>query len=276
MEFTALILGLLLVSGFGDAVPAEQPGGKQSVIVATTTSLQDSGLLDALVPLFEKMTGYRVKTIAVGTGQALAMGRRGDVDLLLVHAPGLERNFMASGHGIERRPFMYNDFIIVGPAEDPAKVAHAGTAAEAFRTIANTAVFLSRGDESGTHSREKEIWAEAGALPKGAWYQQSGQGMGQTLMIASEKDAYSLTDRATYQAMRKGIRLKLLFSGDPKLLNIYSVILVDPGKSSPINLHGARAFRDFLMSPEALAMIERFGAEKYGEPLFYLLTPEKR
>jgi len=242
------------------------------IILATTTSTQDSGLLDLLVPLFQIKTSYVVKTIAVGTGQALAMGRRGDADVLLVHAPEEEKTFMAAGHGIKRQPFMYNDFVLVGPTSDPAKMAKAKSAAEALRQIAaSKTLFLSRGDNSGTHILEKQLWMRAGIQPAERWHQQSGQGMGQTLIIASEKSAYTLTDRATYLKLKRRIELTILLEGDPELLNTYSLLQVNPLKSSKINSAGAQAFVDFMLAPETLDLIRTFGLEQYGQPLFHLL-----
>lgn len=268
----ALVFGLFSLSTVGGQTPTSQSATNKIVILATTTSMQDSGLLDVLVLMFEKKTGYAVKTIAVGTGQALAMGRRGDADALLVHSPAEEEKFVSEGHGIKRQPFMYNDFVIVGPASDPAKIPRATSAAEAFRKIAAAqSLFVSRGDNSGTHILENQLWAEAAVQPSGEWYQQSGQGMGQTLIIASEKRAYSLTDRGTYLSLKKRIMLSIVFEGDPKLLNIYSVILVNPQKSSRINGAGARALFDFMLSPAALNAISTFGQEKYGKSLFHLI-----
>lgn len=242
------------------------------LILATTTSTQDSGLLDLLVPIFQSKTGYEVKTIAVGTGQALAMGRRGDADVLVVHAPSEEEKFMAAGHGIKRQQFMYNDFVLVGPAADPAKISKVRSAVEALRKIADSqALFLSRGDNSGTHILEKQLWTEAAIQPAGRWYQQSGQGMGQTLMIAAEKNAYTLTDRATYLKLQKRLGLSIFLEGDPKLLNIYSVIQVNPLKSPNMNAAGAQAFFDFMLLPETLKIIKTFGVQEYGQPLFQLL-----
>jgi tungstate transport system substrate-binding protein len=276
--FTGLSSLLALAFCFFPILTANGQGTKTEnaknrvLILATTTSLQDSGLLDELVPLFQSKTAYVVKTIAVGTGQALAMGRRGDADLLLVHAPPQEKKFVDDGHGIVRRPFMYNDFVLVGPASDPAKVSKATSASEALRDIAASgALFLSRGDNSGTHILEQQLWMEAGRQPGGAWYQESGQGMGQTLTIASQKNAYTLTDRGTYLALKRRLELRILFARDPKLLNIYSLVLVNPRKSSNINVSGARAFLDFISSPETLNAIRTFGLDKYGIPLFELI-----
>ena len=246
-----------------------RPVTNKVIILATTTSTQDSGLLDVLVPLFQEKTGYIVKTIAVGTGHALAMGRRGDADVLLVHAPAEEEGFVAGGHGLWRRPFMYNDFVLAGPAADPASISKAATAVEALRRIATSrSLFISRGDHSGTHLLEKKLWVKVGLQPNSYWYQQSGQGMGQTLIIASEKDAYILVDRGTYVTLKPNLRLTILYEGDPQLINTYSIIRVNPRKSSEINGAGAKAFLDFMLLSDTLRMIGKFGLEKYGVPLF--------
>lgn len=267
-----LILGLLCFWVANGLTSTDQPVMNKIIILATTTSTQDSGLLDLLVPLFQIKTSYVVKTIAVGTGQALVMGRRGNADVLLVHAPAEEEKFMAAGHGIKRQPFMYNDFVLVGPTSDPAKMAKAKSAAEALRQIAaSKTLFLSRGDNSGTHILEKQLWMRAGIQPAERWHQQSGQGMGQTLIIASEKSAYTLTDRATYLKLKRRIELTILLEGDPELLNTYSLLQVNPLKSSKINSAGAQAFVDFMLAPETLDLIRTFGLEQYGQPLFHLL-----
>ena len=225
-----------------------------------------------LLPRFQDKTGYLVKTIAVGSGQALAIGRRGDADVLLVHAPDEEKAFIAGGHGVERRSFMYNYFILAGFPEDPAGVLKAKSVVEAFRRIAaSKTLFLSRGDESGTHIMEQRLWDRTGIRPSGRWYQQSGQGMGPTLIIASEKKAYVLTDRSTYLRLKKRIGLEVLLDGDSKLLNIYSLIQVNPKKSARINVSGGKAFFDFMFSRGTLKEIETFGVEKFGEPLFGLI-----
>ncbi|MDP2663106.1 MAG: substrate-binding domain-containing protein [Dehalococcoidia bacterium] len=238
------------------------------LILGTTTSTQDSGLLDMLIPLFEAKTGYKVKTIAVGSGQAMTMGERGEADVLLVHAPDSEKTFMAAGHGINRLLVMHNDFIIVGPASDPAKIKGLKTSKEAMRKIADAkSTFISRGDNSGTDQLEKKLWA---ASPKGqSWYQESGQGMGQTLNIASEKAAYTVADRATYLAYKKNVQLDILVEGDPSLLNVYHVIQVNPTKSDKINAVGARAFSDFMVNKDTQDTIAKFGLDKYGQALFF-------
>ncbi len=254
---------IALVAG----VPAEaQPA---TVILATTTSTQDSGLLDALVPLFEKKTGYTVKTIAVGTGQSLALGDRGEADVVLVHAPKVELEYLAKGNLINRRLVMHNDFVLVGPPGDPAGIKGLKKAAEVLKKIAvRQAKFVSRGDNSGTHNTERSLWEVAGITPKGSWYIESGQGMGATLTIASEKGAYTLTDRATYLAFKKRVQLAVLLEGDAPLLNIYHVMEVNPARYPRVNAAGGKAFADFMISPEAQAVIKGFGVEKYGEPLF--------
>jgi len=256
-----VLLGMLLVS------PAQ---AATAVILATTTSTQDSGLLDVLVPLFEKKTGYTVKTIAVGTGQSLALGDRGEADVVLVHAPALELEYLVKGNLISRRLVMHNDFIVVGPPADPAGIKGVRKAAEALKKIAERqAKFVSRGDNSGTHNKEKALWKAAGFTPKGPWYIESGQGMGATLTIASEKGAYTLTDRATYLAFQKRIQMAILLEGDAPLLNIYHVMEVNPARYPKINAAGGKAFADFMVSPEAQTAIKTFGVEKYGQPLFF-------
>jgi tungstate transport system substrate-binding protein len=247
------------------------PPLEKNVIMATTTSTQDSGLLDVLIPIFEKKTGYFVKTIAVGSGQAMAMGQKGEADVLLVHSPEAEQKFVKEGFGINRRLIMHNDFVVVGPAADPAKIKGAKPATEAFKKIASTkSVFMSRGDNSGTNSKEKAIWKTAGIKYEGEkWYQQTGLGMGQTLNIASEKGAYTLADRGTYLALKKRLSLDILAEGDAILLNIYHVIEVNPAKFPKVNGPGGKAFADFMVSKETQAIVKTFGVDKFGSPLFF-------
>ncbi len=251
--------------------PAVATPANPELILATTTSTRDSGLLDVLVPVFEKSTGYKVKPIAVGSGQAMTMGERGEADVLLVHAPDSEVKFIQAGHGINRKLVMHNDFIIVGPPADPAIIKKKTSAVESLKSIASAkAILISRGDNSGTHQLELKVWRTAGIDPRGqTWYQESGQGMGATLNIASEKGAYTITDRATYLATRKNLSLELLVEGDPILLNIYHVIQVNPQKSSKINAAGARAFVEFMVAPATQKAIGSFGTEKFGQPLFF-------
>ncbi len=252
------------------APTAPRPANPE-LILATTTSTQDSGLLDALIPLFEKQTGYVVKPIAVGSGQAMAMGERGEADVLLVHSPDAELKFMAAGHGFNRRLVMHNDFIIIGPSGDPAKIKGTTAAIEALKRIAAAqALFISRGDNSGTDALEKKLWGQAGGVPKGkAWYQETGQGMGATLGIADEKNGYTISDRATYLARKQGLGLEILVEKDRPLLNIYHVIQVTPAKSSRINAAGAQAFSDFMVAAATQKLIGEFGVDKFGAPLFF-------
>ncbi len=244
--------------------------GPKDIILATTTSTQDSGLLDVLVPAFEKASGYHVKVIAVGTGQALQMGQRGDADVLLVHAPSSEKTFMDGGYGINRQLVMHNDFIIVGPASDPAHVKAATTALAAMQAISGAkADFISRGDKSGTNTFELALWKAINVTPKGqSWYEESGQGMGATLTIANQKNAYTISDRATYLAQQKNLDLVILFQGDPKMLNVYHVIQVNPDKFSGINAAGAKAFSDFMLSSSTQQLIGQFGVKQCGQQLF--------
>jgi tungstate transport system substrate-binding protein len=249
---------------------AAQPQQK-NIILATTTSTQDSGLLDVLLPIFEKKTGYFVKTIAVGSGQAMTMGQKGEADVLLVHSPDAEKKFVAEGYGINRRLVMHNDFIIVGPKTDPAGIKGSKSSVEAFKKIAAAnAVFMSRGDNSGTHSKEKSIWKAAGIKQEGQkWYQQTGLGMGQTLSVAAEKKTYTLADRGTYLALKKNLGLDILAQGDAVLLNIYHVIEVNPAKWPKVNAMGAKAFADFMVSKQVQKIIKTFGVDKFGSPLFF-------
>jgi tungstate transport system substrate-binding protein len=243
----------------------------KTVILSTTTSTQDSGLLDVLIPIFEKNTGYFVKTIAVGSGQAMAMGQKGEADVLLVHSPAAEKTFVAEGYGINRRLIMHNDFIIVGPPEDSAKIKGIKSASEAFKKMAaSNALFLSRGDNSGTNAKEKAIWKAAGIDPeKEKWYQQTGLGMGQTLSVTAEKKGYTLADRGTYLALKKNLGLEILVEGDAILLNIYHVIEVNPAKWPKVNAAGGKAFADFMVSKETQTIIKTFGVEKFGSALFF-------
>ena len=268
--FPVLFTFLAFISLLPSSLRAGEASSK-NVILSTTTSTQDSGLLDVLVPLFEKKTAFTVKTIAVGTGQALALGDRGEADVVLVHAPNLELQFLAKGNLVNRRRVMHNDFVLVGPPADPAGVKGKKNAAEALKRVAERgAVFLSRGDQSGTHDKEKSLWKAAGISPTGRWYIESGQGMGATLTIAAEKGAYTLADRATYLAFKRRIQLVVLLEGDAALLNIYHVLEVSPTRHPRVNAAGGKAFADFMLSAEAQQAIKAFGVEKYGEPLFFV------
>ena len=261
-----IIFALLFITGIF-AVQA-QP---KTIILATTTSTQDSGLLDVLLPIFEKKTGYFVKTIAVGSGQAMAMGEKGEADVLLVHSPAAEKKFIGEGYGVNRRLVMHNDYLIAGPSDDPAKIKGIKNAVEAFKKIASgKALFLSRGDNSGTHSKERDIWKTTGVNPEGEkWYQQTGLGMGQTLSVAAEKKGYTLTDRGTYLALKKTLGLDILVEGDAILLNIYHVIQVNSSKWPKVNVAGGKAFADFMVSKETQDIVKTFGVDKFGSPLFF-------
>jgi tungstate transport system substrate-binding protein len=248
---------------FGEAAESK------SVILATTTSMQDTGLLEELVPLFEQKSGYTVKVISVGTGQALALAAKGDADVALVHAPSLEKKYVGEGKLLNRRLVMYNDFVLIGPKEDPAKIRSAKTAREAMQRIAQSqSRFVSRGDNSGTHSLEKTLWSEAQIVSQGAWYIEAGQGMAATLGIANERNAYTITDRGTYLALKKRLALPILVEGDRALLNIYSVMEINPANGPRINVAGGKALAAFMVSPQAQAVIKGFGTEKFGEALF--------
>lgn len=243
-----------------------------TLILATTTSTQDSGLLDVMIPDFEQRTGYTVQTVAVGSGEAMKMGQQCNADVLLVHSPAAEQDFMNNNYGSDRLLVMHNDFVIVGPPSDPAGIKGLKTAVEAFTKIADTqSPFITRGDESGTNAKELTIWKSANTTPAGDWYIDSGQGMGATLQIASEKAAYTLSDRATFLANKASLQLEILVEGDAPLLNIYHVIVVNPANCPTVNNTGAIAFADYVVSPEAQSLIGSFGVEEFGAPLF---TPD--
>lgn len=258
------IILLLCCIVFAGCRPSTTP---PAITLATTTSPRDSGLLDALLPGFTAQTGVQVKVVAVGSGQALELARRGDADVLLTHSPAAEEQFMAAGHGSARHAVMHNDFVVVGPAEDPANIASATTAATAFQRLAQAqAPFISRADESGTHKKEQQIWQAAATEPSGAWYIKSGSGMAAALRMANEKHAYTLTDRGTFLAHRKQLDLKILYAGDPLLVNAYSVIVVATNRQ-PHTQH-AQAFAEFLISPPTQAKIAAFGVAEHGQSLF--------
>jgi len=262
---------LLFIACVFYAAPESVVAKQKNVILATTTSTQDTGLLDVLIPIFEKKTGYFVKTIAVGSGQAMAMGKKGEADVMLVHSQEAEKKLVAEGYGINRRLVMHNDYIIVGPPGDPAGIKGIKSAAEAFTKIASAeSIFMSRGDNSGTHAKEKAIWKEAGIAQEGQkWYQQTGLGMGQTLSVAAEKKAYTLADRGTYLALKKNLGMDILVEGDAILLNIYHVMEVNPAKWPKVNAAGAKAFADFMVSRQVQEIIKTFGEDKYGSALFF-------
>lgn len=241
-----------------------------TVILATTTSTQDSGLLDELIPRFEDEYGYNVTVIAVGSGQAIAQASRGDADVVLAHSPTAEQEMVDEGDGIERARVMHNDFIIVGPEADPSGVKAATTADEAMAAIfTGAAGFISRGDDSGTHALEKKLWTDAALTPFAeSWYKESGQGMGATLQIANQERAYTITDRGTWLAQRETLDLPIVFEGEEALFNVYHVIVVNPEKHPDVNAAGARAFAAFLLRGDVQALIGEFGAETYGQALF--------
>jgi tungstate transport system substrate-binding protein len=247
----------------------------QTLILATTTSTYDSGLLDFILPDFEKEHDVQVDIVAVGTGQALKLGEDGNADALLVHARAREDAFMQAGHGVRREDVMYNDFVIAGPSEDPANIQGMGEAAAAFQKIAESeSQFVSRGDDSGTHTKEKAIWSAAGIAPSGDWYKSAGQGMSAVLTITDELQAYTLSDRATYLARTvEGLYLDILVEGDPILFNPYGVMAVNPAKGDHIQADLANTFVDWLVSTSTQELISQFGVEKFGMPLF---TPDSQ
>jgi len=252
--------------------PIPRSGSDHDLILATTTSTQDSGLLDVLVPLFQHRTGYKVKTVSVGTGAALALGARGEADVVLVHAPASEAQWMAQGNGTRRLLVMHNDFVLVGPPDDPAHVHGTASALDALKQIAVSGQpFVSRGDNSGTQQLELSLWQKDGIDPKSQpWYIESGSGMGQTLTIADARQAYTISDRATWLAFSGKIQLPIVVERDPVLLNVYHVMPVNPAKfpGVPINATGGQAFADFLVAPDTQQVIANFGRDKFGQSLF--------
>ena len=261
-----------MVAAPAQPTPVPRTGDQKDLILATTTSTQDSGLLDVLVPMFQQQTGYHVKTVSVGTGAALALGARGEADVVLVHAPPAEVQWMALGYGTERRLVMHNDFLIVGPADDPAHLKGETSALAALKKLAEAkATFVSRGDNSGTQQLELSLWQKDNIDPKGQpWYIESGTGMGQTLTIADQKQAYTISDRATWLAFTGKIQLPILVERDPVLLNIYHVMPVNPAKfpNVAINVQGGKAFADFMVAADTQKVIGAFGLDKYGQSLF--------
>ncbi len=275
--FSVIAVLFILLSACAPAAPAATLAStappapaNPELILATTTSTRDTGLLDVLLPMFQQQTGYNVKMVAVGSGQALQMGQDGNADVLLVHSPAAEKTYMDGGFGKERLLVMHNDFVIVGPSSDSAKIKGTATAVEAFQKIANAkAIFVSRNDKSGTNAMELSLWKSAALTPQGDWYLQTGQGMADTLRVASEKAGYTLTDRGTYLAQKSTLQLDVLLEGDKALLNIYHVITVSPDKWPKVNYTGARAFAEWIVSPEVQKFISTFGVDKYGQPLFF-------
>jgi tungstate transport system substrate-binding protein len=286
-----LLLAALLLSACGPAATTEAPppaepevveptatalpeakpeGSEQKLILATTSSTQDSGLLDVILPVFEQATGIKVDVIAVGTGQALQLGMDGNADVLLVHARAKEDEFMANGHGVRREDVMYNDFVILGPEADPAGIKGMTSAVEAFKKLAETqSPFISRGDDSGTHTKELSIWKKAEIEPTGDWYMSSGLTMGEVLTMSNEQQAYTLSDRATYLARTlEGIQLVVLVEGDASLFNPYGVITVNPAKNEKIQDELANQFVDWLVSLPTQELIASFGKAEFGQSLF--------
>ena len=271
--FLMLVLSISLLTACSSAQVESEPSPvieTPEIILATTTSTQDSGLLDVLLPVFEE-SGYIVQTIAVGTGAALEMGQQGNADVLLTHAPASEQPLVDEETVIDYTLLMHNDFIVVGPSDDPAGIMDAATAAEAFTRISEgNALFISRGDNSGTNKKELQLWASANITPSGDTYQETGSGMGDTLNIAAEKGGYTLTDRATYLNLKENLGgLDILFEGDENLNNIYHVMAVNPEKFDKANYEGATAFIQFLISDAAQEIIKDYGTEKFGQPLFF-------
>lgn len=264
--FETILVAVLLVLA---ALPAR---AEERLRMSTTTSTENSGLLSVLLPPFEKKVGCKVDVVAVGTGKALKLGETGDVDIVFVHARGLEDKFVANGFGVNRRDVMYNDFVLLGPPDDPAGVAKAKSAPDAFRTIAGKgSPFISRGDESGTHQKEKEVWGAAGIVPKGAWYIEAGQGMGEVIMMATQKRGYTLSDRGTYIAFRKKTDLVVVRQGDRNLWNPYGIIAVNPKKHVHVKYELAMKLIAFVTGPEGRSLIAGYKVD--GEPLFFVHAP---
>lgn len=266
-----VLMFLLTVAGFAGGVQEEAaPAAPENprVKLATTTSTENSGLLAVLLPAFEEKTGYKVDVIAVGTGKAIAHGEAGDVDLIMVHSRSREDKFVAEGYGVDRRDLMHNDFVVLGPDSDPAGIAGSSDAAAAFAKISEAgADFVSRGDDSGTHGKEKALWKASGAAKEGKWYKEAGQGMGAVITMTDDMQGYTIADRGTYLAMKDNIGLKVVVEGDPVLFNPYGVIAVNPELHPHVNVEGAKALIDFVTGEEGQNIIRNF--TKNGEPLFY-------
>lgn len=253
----------------GNNAPEDNTSGDKEVTLATTTSVNDSGLMDFLTPMFEEETGYTLDVVSQGTGQALQTGRDGNADILLIHAKADEEKFVEEGYGLERVEIMYNYFVIVGPSDNPAGIVEGDTAADAFKKIADTkSTFVSRGDESGTHKKELKVWGANSITPEGDWYMSAGKGMGDVLQIASEEGAYAITDKATYLSMKDKLELDIIVGESDDLMNQYTVIEVNPDKLEGINKEGADAYLEWITSDEVLAKINEFGKEEYGDALF--------
>lgn len=269
MKKTKFLLPLAAAALF--AAGCQKNSAPRDIVrLATTTSVQDTGLLDAVSEAFQKDGRYKLQAIAVGSGQAIQLGKTGEADILWVHSPDDEARFVAEGYGTDRTTFLHNDFVLLGPAADPAKVKGTKKAADAFKKIAAAkALFVSRADKSGTHKKELKLWAAAKAQPGKESYVEAGQGMAATLSMANEKNAYVLADRSTYLSMKNNISLEIVSEGDDALINRYSLILVNAGKFPKVNAAGARAFFDFVLSKPAKEMIEEYGRKQYGRQLFF-------
>ncbi|MDO8568460.1 MAG: substrate-binding domain-containing protein [Dehalococcoidales bacterium] len=267
------VLALIMASCASPATPTAPKPANPEIIMASTTSTQDAGLMDVLLPMFAQKTGYKVKPVYVGSGAAIAMGQRGEADVLLVHSPDDELAFMQAGYGINRKLIMHNNFLIVGPAADPAGIKGMTSAVDAMKKIAAAkAIFVSRGDKSGTNALELKLWQSAGVDTKGqSWHQQTGQGMGATLGVTSEKGGYTISDDATFLTAQKNLGLIILVQGDKILLNVYHVIQVNPEKNPKVNAAGGKAFDDFMVAADTQKAIGSYGTEKYGRTLF---TPD--
>ena len=249
--------------------PEPAPAAEKTLKMATTTSTQDSGLLEVLVPEFKKDTGYTLKVIAVGSGQAMDMGAKGDVDVLLVHSRAAEDKFVADGFGVNRKDVMHNDFILIGPASDPAKIKGETDTVKALTKIAQTkSTFLSRGDKSGTNTKELSLWTKAKITPQGDWYKNVGKGMGDTFRMADEMKGYTLIDRATYLALKDKYKMEIMVEKDKPLLNPYGVIAVNKAKFANVDYDGAMKFVEWITSEKIQKMIGEFGKDKYGQSLF--------
>ncbi|OCA87987.1 tungsten ABC transporter substrate-binding protein [Bacillus sp. FJAT-27225] len=281
-RYLHIIISLLLLALAACGNSDETAGAKKEpekkdepkeLILATTTSTQDSGLLDELLPIFEEKYNANVKTIAVGTGQALEMGKKGEADVLLTHSPASEKELVDAGDVTNYKRVMYNDFILVGPSSDPAGIKGMQTG-EAFKKLFDSkAIFVSRGDDSGTHKKELGIWTNLGITPAGDNYVSTGQGMGPTLQITSEKQGYTLTDRATFLAQEKNLKdVVVIVEGDKDLQNIYHVMQVNPDKNDKINSEGAKQFVEFMIADDTQNTIEEFGKKEYGQSLFFKYT----
>ena len=263
------IFAVLLVASFLITSCNASSLENSNLLLVSTTSTQDSGLLDVLLPAFTEKTGYNVQLVAVGSGQALKIGEEGNADVILLHSPAAEKEFVANGSGIDRRLVMHNDFVLVGTPSDPAKIRGKSPADALKEIFTSGATFVSRGDDSGTHVKELALWKNAGLDPAGQiWYLETGQGQGATLSIASEKGGYAITDRGTFLAFKSNVDLEILVEGDPFLLNVYHVLTVNPEKWPNVNLQGAKAFADFITSTEGQKIIGEFGMDKYGQQLF--------